>query len=101
MGGFHFFFVVFFFLNNFLHSFLSIVITKEIFHENIYFVTRTRGFITVASGLFAAINTIVEPTVAEKIIKIKASQPNNDPPQMVKSEAIGIENATMKIYRRT
>ena len=49
--------------------------------------------------VFAAINTTMDPDVAEKIIIKNAYQPKIIPPKIVKLEATGKEKETTKIYK--
>ena len=56
------------------------------------------GMAIIAIG-FAAINTTMDPNVAEKIIIKNAYQPKIIPPKIVKLEATGKEKETTKIYK--
>ena len=50
------------------------------------------------SAVWAALKTIEAPIVAAQIITAAAIQPNKAPPASVKSEAMGSDKATVRIY---
>ena len=55
-------------------------------------------FIKIHSVLFGRNKTIVAPMVAAQMITAAAAQPNNAPPASVSNEAMGSDNATVRIY---